>query len=342
MNMVQFCTAKALTPAHPDKLASLIADRMLDACMANDPMARVDCRVQIAQKEILVFGEIASLSMPKVRETAAMALRSVGLLPSDYTIRTAIHQRAPGIASKDELCIVNGYAYDETSELLPMPVILAERLTAGIGYACAEGEIEGLFPGGQAMVTVEYDENGKPLRLEHASIVLQHSGKLPDEKVRRRAAEQIIQPALTLLPPDEQSQLFVTILPPKVQFRVSVSEPLSGKSPDNMERSGNLMARYIAKNLVAAGLASQCQVTLAYAVGIAKPVMVTVNSFGTGKICADDCLADVVRQVFKLEKHQVIAELKLREPQYGDALLGRRQSLWERTDKVKELQDAVL
>ena len=319
--MTQFYAAKALSPAHPQRLCSLIADKILGDCLARDPAARVKCRAQLAQKEILVFGEIVSLRMPKVQESAAAALAEVGLCLTDYSVKTAFHQRAPEIETQDSSCIAADYACDETSEMLPLAEVLAGKLSRNLSQS------------GEVMVTVEYDEGGRPLRLEQISLALQR-----DEK----PINQILHSALQSFPPDEDSKIRLTILPNEPQFQVMVSEPLRGKSPDNLERSAALMARYIAKNLVAAKLAKRCQVTLAYAVGADEPIMVTVDSFRTGEICADDCLAEAAKRVFELDKQKIATWIKLCKPKFFEISLGREIGHWERTDKARALRDAVL
>lgn len=322
--MTQFRAAKALSPTHPDRLCSLIADKVLDDCLAHDPTARVDCRVQLAQKELLIFGEIVSLHMPKVQESAAAVLAEVGLCPADYSVATALHQRAPGIEMQGASCVVSGYACDETPELLPLPAVLADRLSREMHSA------------GEAMVVVEYDEDGRPLRVDQISIAAQQDDRFVHNTPR------LVEQTLQGFSYDEDSKLSLTILPLEPQFQVAVNDPMSGKSPDNLEWSAALMARYVAKNIVAAKLARQCQVTLAYAVGANAPAMVTVDSFGTGEVCADDCLAEAAKMVFELEKQKLTSWIKLSRPNYLDISLGRYSGPWERTDKVTALWNAVL
>lgn len=306
--MMQFRAAKALSPAHPQRLCNRIADQIAADCLARDPAARVDCRIQLAQKEVLVFGELASLRQPKVSESAAAVLAEAGLGPADYSIATALHQRAPEIETRDCSCIVSGYAEDET------PQVLAERLSRRLDSA------------GEVLVTIEYDEDGGPLRVEQISVAAEQNDRFIHNPLKS------IEQALQGFPHDENSKLSLTILPSEPQFQVTVSEPMHGKSPDNLERSAGLMARYIAKNLAAAKLVKRCQVTLAYAVGVDAPVMVTVDSFGAGEICADDCLAEAAKQVFMLEKQKLVSWIKLSYPSCS----------WERTDKAKALRDAVI
>ncbi len=319
--MTQLHTAKALSPAHLQRLCSLIADKIVDDCLARDPAARVNCQVQLAQKEILVFGEVAGFRMPKVQESAALVLTEVGFCPTDYSVVTAFHQRAPEIETQDNSCIAIGYACDETPEMLPLEKVLAGKLSRNLSRP------------GEVMVTVEYDEDGRPLRLEQVSLALQRSEKPID---------RILWPALRDFPSDADSKIRLTLLPDGPQFQVFVSEPLCGKSPDNLERSAALMARYIAKNLVAAKLAKQCQVTLAYAVGVNEPIVVAVDSFGTGEVCADDCLAEAVKLVFELKKQKIATWIKLCKLKFFEIMLGREIGPWERTDKARALRDVVL
>ena len=316
--MTQFRAAKALSPAHLQRLCNRIADQIAADCLARDPAVRVDCKVQLAQKGTLVFGDLVGLRMPKVSESAAAVLTEVGLYPAEYTMTTAFHQRVPEIETRDSSCIVSGYAGDETPELL------AERLARN------------LFQAGEVLVTVEYDEDGGPLRGDQISVAAEQNDRFVYNPLKS------IEQALQGFPYDEDSKLSLTILPPEPQFQVTVSEPMHGKSPDNLERSAALMARYIAKNLVAAKLAKRCQVTLSYAVGADEPIMVTVDSFGTGGVCADDCLAEAAKMVFELEKQKLTSWIKLSRPNYFDISLGRCSGPWERTDKVAALRNAVL
>ena len=315
--MTQFRAAKALSPAHPQRLCNRIADQIAADCLARDPAARVDCKVQLAQKGILIFGELVGLRMPKVSESAAAVLTEVGLCPAEYRVTTAFHQRAPRIETRDSSCIVSGCAGDETPELL------AERLSRRLDSA------------GEVLVAVEYDENGRPLRVDQISVAAEQNDRFVHNPLKS------IEQALQGFPYDEDSKFSVTILPLEPQFQVTVSEPMHGKSSDHLERSAALMVRYIAKNLVAAKLAKRCQVTLAYAVGVDAPVMVTVDSFGTGEVCADDCLAEAAKRVFTLEKQKLASWTKLSYPNYPSISLGGCGSPWERPDKVKALRDAV-
>src|SRR5699024_7792228 len=225
--------------------------------------------------------------------------------------------------------IVVGYACSETPQMLPLPVVLAHRIIGALTAASKSGMTPALRPDGTAQVTVEYDEDGKPLRLDTVVISAQHSPEIPDDELCWELTDKVLAPALKVLPPDEDTKLLIN---PSGRFVLGGPEAdtgltgrklmvdsygvfaphgggaFSGKDPTKVDRSGAYMARYIAKNLVAAGLCSRCQVTLAYAIGKAEPVMVEVDTFGTGAICADDCLADAVRLVFGLTPSEIIAQ----------------------------------
>ena len=259
-----------------------------------------------------------------------------------------------------------GYACNETWQYLPLPVVLAHQITRRLDEARLSGELPFLGPDGKAQVTVEYDEVGKPLRLEAVVLSAQHEEGVPQDELFFRLTGKVLAPALTALPPDENTRL---LLNPAGRFVIGGPEgdtgltgrklavdaygpfaphgggSFSGKDPTKVDRSGAYMARYIAKNLVAAGFCSRCQVTLAYAIGRAEPVMVEVDTFGSGRYCEDDCLADVVKTVFGLTPQKIIRQLDLLSPRYLKTAayghFGRREFPWERADQVAALQNAV-
>jgi S-adenosylmethionine synthetase len=260
-----------------------------------------------------------------------------------------------------------GYACSETPQMLPLPVVLAHRLTSALTIARKSGAIQGLRPDGKAQVTVEYDEDGKPFRLDTVVLSAQHSPEIPADELCFELTDKVIAPALQVLPPDEDTKILIN---PAGRFVLGGPEAdtgltgrklmvdsfgvfaphgggaFSGKDATKVDRSGAYMARYIAKNLVAAGLCERCQVTLAYAIGAAQPVMVEVDTFKTGTVCADDCLADAVKLVFGLTPAEIIAKLDLLSPRYtGTAAyghFGRPEFPWERTDQAKILRAAVI
>ena len=261
--------------------------------------------------------------------------------------------------------VMVGYACRETPQLLPLPVVLAHRLTDAV--TAARRRLPFLGPDGKAQVTVTYDGEGKPLCLDTIVLSVQHSPETPQDELCWELTDKVLAPALRELPPDEETKLLIN---PSGRFVLGGPEAdtgltgrklaadaygtfaphgggaLSGKDPTKVDRSGAYLARYIAKNLVAAGLCERCQVTLAYAIGRAEPVMTQVDTLGTGTFCADDCLADAVKLLFPLTPAAAIAHLDLLSPRYADTAanghFGRPGLPWERTDMAAALREAVL
>ena len=387
--MNQFYTAESVTEGHPDKLCDLIADSVLDECLSHDALSRVACEVLATRGKIIVAGEITSLFEPQIPAIARSVLQKVGYDPARYAIQCLVHKQSPDIAagvdcslerrrnpSEDQPTlqlgagdqgVMVGYACSETPQMMPLPVVLAHRLTSALTAARKTGVIQGLRPDGKAQVTMEYDEDERPLRLDTVVLSAQHNPEKPMDELCWELTDKVLAPALQALPPDEDTKILVN---PSGRFVLGGPEAdtgltgrklmvdsygvfaphgggaFSGKDPTKMDRSGAYMARYIAKNLVAAGLCEKCQVTLAYAIGAAEPVMVEVDSFGTGTVCADDCLAEAVRFVFGLTPAEIISELNLLTPRYTQTAayghFGRLEFPWERTDQAKILRAAVI
>lgn len=389
MKTNQFYTAESVTEGHPDKLCDLIADSVLDECLSHDAFSRVACEVLATRGQIIVAGEITSLFEPQIPAIARSVLQKAGYDPARYAIQCLVHKQSPDIAagvdcsleqrrnpSEDQPAlqlgagdqgVMVGYACSETPQMMPLPVVLAHRLTSALTAARKTGVIQGLRPDGKAQVTVEYDEDEKPLRLDTVVLSAQHSPEKPIDELCWELTDKVLAPALQALPPDEDTKI---LLNPSGRFVLGGPEAdtgltgrklmvdsygvfaphgggaFSGKDPTKMDRSGAYMARYIAKNLVAAGLCEKCQVTLAYAIGKAEPVMVEVDSFGTGTVCADDCLAEAARFVFGLTPAEIISQLNLLTPRYTQTAayghFGRLEFPWERTDQAKILRAAVI
>ena len=387
--MNQFYTAESVTEGHPDKLCDLIADSVLDECLSHDALSRVACEVLATRGQIIVAGEITSLFEPQIPAIARSVLQKVGYDPAKYAIECLVHKQSPDIAagvdcslerrrnpSEDQPAlqlgagdqgVMVGYACSETPQMMPLPVVLAHRLTSALTAARKTGVIQGLRPDGKAQVTVEYDEDEKPLRLDTVVLSAQHTPEKPMDELCWELTDKVLAPALQALPPDEDTKI---LLNPSGRFVLGGPEAdtgltgrklmvdsygvfaphgggaFSGKDLTKVDRSGAYMARYIAKNLVAAGLCEKCQVTLAYAIGKAEPVMVEVDTFGTGTVCADDCLAEAVRFVFGLTPTEIISELNLLTPRYTQTSayghFGRLEFPWERTDQAKILRAAVI
>ena len=387
--MNQFYTAESVTEGHPDKLCDLIADSVLDECLSHDALSRVACEVLATRGQIIVAGEITSLFEPRIPAIARSVLQKAGYDPARYAIQCLVHKQSPDISagvdcslecrrnpSEDQPAlqlgagdqgVMVGYACSETPQMMPLPVVLAHRLTSALTAARKTGMIRGLRPDGKAQVTVEYGEDGTPLRLDAVVLSAQHSPNKPTDELCWELTDKVLAPALQALPPDEDTKI---LLNPSGRFVLGGPEAdtgltgrklmvdsygvfaphgggaFSGKDPTKVDRSGAYMARYIAKNLVAAGLCEKCQVTLAYAIGKAEPVMVEVDTFGTGTVCADDCLAEAVRFVFGLTPAEIISKLNLLTPRYTQTAayghFGRLEFPWEHTDQAKILRAAVI
>lgn len=387
--MNQFYTAESVTEGHPDKLCDLIADSVLDACLSHDALSRVACEVMVSGRELIIAGEITSLWEPGIPRIAREVLAQVGYDPDRFDIQPLIRRQSPDIAagvghsleerrgvSEDlptlqlgagDQGVMVGYACRETPELLPLPVVLANRLAASLTMARKTGAVRGLLPDGKTQVTVEYDEDGNPLRLDTVVVSAQHLPDVPYDELCFEITSQVLAPALDLLPPDEDTKILIN---PAGRFvtggpdadtgltgrklavdAYGVFAPLgggafSGKDPTKVDRSGAYAARYIAKNMVAAGFCEKCQVTLSYAIGKAEPVMVQVDTFGTGTACADDYLADAAKIVFGLTPADMIRELELLTPRYARTAVyghfGKPDFPWERLDRVKLLRMAVI
>lgn len=372
--MRTFYSAESVTEGHPDKLCDLIADNVLDACLAGDPASRVACEVMATRGHIIVAGEITTEANPDVFNIARDVLHGVGYDPKGFQVDCYLHPQSPDIAGAvevpadspedDEVIgagdqgVVIGYACNETPELMPMPVVIAQRLTSLLTLARMTDAVHGIGPDGKAMVVVEYEDD-KPVRVNQILLSVQHEAGVHIEEIQADIFAQIILPALKGMPADDQMEV---ILNPSGSFVVGGPEAdtgltgrklmvdtygpfvsqgggaLSGKDPTKIDRTAAYMARYIAKNLVAAGIAERCRVALTYAIGMAKPMAVTVDTFGTGTYCEDDCLAAAVRHVFDLTPAGMIETLQLQQPMYARTAVGghfgREDFPWERVDKI--------
>ena len=386
--MRKFYTAEAVTEGHPDKVCDQIADAILDVCLKNDADSKVACEVLATKGNVIVAGEITSSYEPDVFGVIKKVLSEVGYSSEGVAMDTFVHQQSPDIAnavreSKEkregvsdnqmdwfqgagDQGVMIGYACDETPQLMPMPVVLANRIVRELSACRRSSYIEGICPDGKAQVTVEY-EDGKPVRLDSVVVSCQHTEDKNLKKLEAEIRKKVLLPALRLLPPDEDTKILIN---PSGRFVCGGMEAdtgltgrklmvdsygsmvphgggaFSGKDCSKVDRSGAYMARYIAKNMVAAGLASKCQVSIAYAIGVAQPVMVQVDTFGTGKVCADDCLEMAIPLVFGLTPKQIVDTLRLTRPILRQTAafghFGRKELPWERTDKAEQLRNAVI
>ena len=364
-------TAESVTEGHPDKLCDTIADSVLDACLGNDPAARVACEVMATAGKIIVAGEITASELPDIPAIVCRTVRETGY-GSDYEVEVITHDQSGDIAGAVESNpqmgagdqgIMYGYACGETAELLPLPVVLAHRLTLLLTNARKTGIIQGLGPDGKAQVSVEY-RDGKPYRIAAVVVSCQHDEDKDLDGLRREVIRHVIVPSLRELYPDPKTGVFVN---PSGRFVLGGFEAdtgltgrklmadtygglaphgggaLSGKDGSKVDRSGAYMARYIAKNIVAAGLAERCTVSLAYAIGRAEPVAVDINAHQSGKY-PEAVLEQAVRAVFNLTPAGMIAALGLDRPifarlcNYGH--FTHQDAPWEQTGQAAVLAEA--
>lgn len=390
--MRRFYTAESVTEGNPDKLCDLIADSILDECLKQDPGARVACEALASRGYILIAGEITCQYEPYILWTVKEVLEKVGYPFGETQVEVRLHCQNPDTAGEVQHplekrerrekkgCYVDtasgygaggqgvmvGYACNETPQKMPLPVVLANRITAELSACRKSRYIHDILPDGKAQVTVEY-EDGKPIRLDSVVVSCQHREGKDSKQLDQEIREKVLSPALRLLPPDADTRILVNPSGRFVEGGLDADTGLtgrklmadtygsqvphgggsfSGKDGSRVERSGAYMARYIAKNIVAAGLAGRCQVSLGYALRAAQPVMVQVDTFGTGSACEDDCLAAAVPLVFDLAPKQIMDTFRLKRPIFRQTAayghFGRKEFPWERTDRVKQLQEALL
>ena len=386
-------TSESVTEGHPDKVCDAISDAILDACMEQDPMSRVACETACCTGFVLITGEITTNAYVDMQKVVRDTVKEIGYTKADYrfdgdscAVFVAIDEQSADIAmgvdkaleakenkmSEEEIEAIGagdqgmmfGYATNETPELMPYPISLAHKLALQLTKIRKDGTLTYLRPDGKSQVSVEYDENDKPVRLEAVVLSTQHDPDVTQEQIHADIKKYVFDPILPTDMIDENTKFFIN---PTGRFVIGGPHgdagltgrkiivdtyggyarhgggAFSGKDCTKVDRSAAYAARYVAKNIVAAGLADKCEIQLSYAIGVAQPTSIMVDTFGTGKI-SDAKLVDIIRENFDLRPAGIIKMLDLRRPIYKQtAAYGHfgRNDLdlpWEKTDKVDALK----
>jgi len=369
-------TSESVTEGHPDKIADQISDAILDACLTEDPTSRVACETLLATGLVVVAGEITTKAYVDFQSVVRGVVSSIGYNNALYgfdsntcAVISSINKQSGDIAmgvdtgGAGDQGMMFGYACNETAELMPMPILLAHKLTQRLSEVRKHGKLPYLRPDGKSQVTVEYDANRKPVRVDAVVVSTQHAETIGNDELRADILKHVIQAVIPadLLDADTKYHINPT-------GRFVIGGPMgdtgltgrkiivdtyggmgrhgggafSGKDPTKVDRSAAYVARYIAKNIVAAGLADRCEVQLAYAIGVAEPVSVLIETFGTSKVDQTK-ISELVRKNFKLTPKGIIESLKLRRPIYCKTAayghFGRNDPdfTWEATDKAAQL-----
>ena len=387
-------TSESVSEGHPDKVADQISDAILDAIVEKDPEARVACETSVTTGLVLVFGEVSTKAYVDIQKVVRQTIKDIGYTRAKYgfdgdnvAVLVALDEQSPDIAQGvnealeirgtqgdklDEIGagdqgLMFGFAVDETPELIPLPIALSHRLVRKLAELRKSGTLDYLRPDAKSQVTVEYDENEKPLRVDTVVISTQHDEEVSNETIRKDVIEQVIQEVIPNKLLDDQTKYYIN---PTGRFVIGGPQgdagltgrkiivdtyggyarhgggAFSGKDATKVDRSASYAARYIAKNIVAAKLASKVEVQLAYAIGVAQPVSISINTFGTGTV-ANDKLIAAVRKNFDLRPAGIIEMLDLRRPIYKQTAayghFGRTDIdlPWEQTDKVDALVASV-
>ncbi len=378
--MKRLFTSESVTEGHPDKICDQISDAILDAYLENDPMARVACETVITTGMVLIMGEITADARVDISEVVRMKLHEIGYTDSVYgfdadTCAVLVHldKQSPDIAmgvdaqGAGDQGMMIGYACQETESLMPMPIDLSHRLARRLASVRKEGILNYLGPDGKSQVTVEY-EDGKPIKVDTVVISSQHLSGITQEQMAEDIKREVIDVVIDSKLIDSDTKIYVN---PTGQFIIGGPQAdsgltgrkiivdtyggyashgggaFSGKDPTKVDRSAAYMARYVAKNIVAAGLADRCEIQLAYAIGVVDPVSVFVETFGTSRY-SDEQIAEIIQDTFDLSPIDIIEKLHLREPIYSKTAayghFGRTDIdlPWEELDMVSILRDKYI
>ncbi|SET32991.1 methionine adenosyltransferase [Oceanobacillus limi] len=390
-------TSESVTEGHPDKICDQISDAILDEILTKDPDARVACETTVTTGLVLVSGEITTSTYVDIPAIVRKTIKEIGYTRAKYgfdaetcAVLTAIDEQSPDIAGgvdtalearqgkmkEAEIAAIGagdqglmfGFACDETEELMPLPISLAHKLSKRLSDVRKDETLDYLRPDGKTQVTVEYDENDQPVRIDTIVISTQHHQDITLEQIEKDVIEKVIRPVVPENLLDEQTKYFIN---PTGRFVIGGPQgdagltgrkiivdtyggyarhgggAFSGKDATKVDRSAAYAARYVAKNIVAANLAKTCEVQLAYAIGVAEPVSISINTFGTGQVSEEE-LVKAVRQLFDLRPAGIIRMLDLQRPIYKDTAayghFGRTDIVfpWEKIDKVDDLKQLVV
>lgn len=395
LNNKRLFTSESVTEGHPDKIADQVSDAILDAILKDDPNARVACETTVTTGMALIAGEISTTTYVDIPKVVRETIKEIGYTRAKYgydyetmAILTAIDEQSPDIAqgvdkaleyrdkdSEEEIeatgagdqGLMFGYATNETETYMPLAIYLSHQLAKRLSDVRKDGTLNYLRPDGKVQVTVEYDENDNPVRIDTIVVSTQHAEDVTLEQIQEDIKAHVIYPTVPENLINEQTKFYIN---PTGRFVIGGPQGdagltgrkiivdtyggyarhgggcFSGKDPTKVDRSAAYAARYVAKNIVAAGLADQCEVQLAYAIGVAEPVSIAIDTFGTGKV-SEGQLVEAVRKHFDLRPAGIIKMLDLKQPIYKQTAayghFGRTDVLfpWEKLDQVEELKDAV-
>ncbi|HCW7126044.1 TPA: methionine adenosyltransferase [Staphylococcus aureus] len=395
LNNKRLFTSESVTEGHPDKIADQVSDAILDAILKDDPNARVACETTVTTGMALIAGEISTTTYVDIPKVVRETIKEIGYTRAKYgydyetmAILTAIDEQSPDIAqgvdkaleyrdkdSEEEIeatgagdqGLMFGYATNETETYMPLAIYLSHQLAKRLSDVRKDGTLNYLRPDGKVQVTVEYDENDNPVRIDTIVVSTQHAEDVTLEQIQEDIKAHVIYPTVPENLINDQTKFYIN---PTGRFVIGGPQGdagltgrkiivdtyggyarhgggcFSGKDPTKVDRSAAYAARYVAKNIVAAGLADQCEVQLAYAIGVAEPVSIAIDTFGTGKV-SEEQLVEAVRKHFDLRPAGIIKMLDLKQPIYKQTAayghFGRTDVLfpWEKLDKVEELKDAV-